>query len=197
MDWNECYKIGSTPWEKGNATPVLAELHECCEEVFQGKVLVPGCGLGHDVRRLAELGMEAVGVDVSSLAVEQAREWDENTSAVFMEGDVFALPHQWKGSFDVVWEHTCFCALSPEKRGDYVASMVSMLKPSGYVVGVFFINPQMDEGETGPPFGIEEKELRELWESAGMQWLKSWVPASGFEGRIGRELAVVMRVATK
>lgn len=191
MNWNECYEIGNTPWEKGFATPVIEEIHKRHPELFQGNVLVPGCGMGHDARRLAELGMQVTAIDLVPLAIERAKQLDPKGTVKFVQADVFHLPDQWRGKFDAVWEHTCFCALPPERRKDYISAMTSALKPGGKIFGVFFINPEMDEGETGPPFGIEVDELHHLWESVGMKWQNSWVPKSGYEGRIGRELAVV------
>lgn len=194
MNWNECYATGNIPWEKGFATPVMEEILARHPELFHNEatILVPGCGTGHDARRLAELGMQVTAIDLAPLAIERARQLDPNGSVQYLQADLFQLPEEWRGRFDAVWEHTCFCALPPERRKDYIASMTSVLKPGGRIFGVFFINPEMDEGETGPPFGIEAEELRTLWNTAGMQWQDTWVPQTGYEGRIGRELAVVM-----
>ena len=51
-DWEACYRNNETPWDKGTAAPPLEELvDEYGSVVFLGgQVLVPGCGLGHDVR---------------------------------------------------------------------------------------------------------------------------------------------------
>ena len=40
---------------------------------IRGRVLVPGCGLGHDVRLLAEQGASVVGLDIVPKAVRQAQ----------------------------------------------------------------------------------------------------------------------------
>ena len=50
-DWDKAYQEGETPWDKGYASPAIAEWLQ--KNSLEGGVLVPGCGLGHDVRLLA------------------------------------------------------------------------------------------------------------------------------------------------
>ena len=73
-DWEQCYRDGETPWEKGASAPPLDELLERMgAELWNGgPVLVPGCGLGHDVRRIGEENIPAVGLDLAPSAVERA-----------------------------------------------------------------------------------------------------------------------------
>lgn len=192
-DWNGCYERSETPWEKGVPTPVLAEVAARHAGVFQGRALVPGCGFGHDARWLAACGMQVAGADIAPRAIEMARVLDTHGAVDFRLADVFDLPGDMRGAFDLVWEHTCLCALSPDMRMRYALGVRSALKPGGMVAGVFFINPEMDPGEEGPPFGIGVGELEQLWRDAGFEVLDSWVPQSGYEGRIGRERAMVLR----
>jgi SAM-dependent methyltransferase len=192
-DWNECYEKNETPWEKGKATPVLDEMMARHAEVFRGRVLVPGCGLGHDARWLAERGMEVTGADIAPLAIDGAKAWDAESKVDFRLVDLFALPDDMKGAFDLVWEHTCLCALPLDLRTRYVKGVKSSLKDGGLVAGVFFINPDMDPGEAGPPFGISVEELEQLWREEGFEVVDSWVPEVGYEGRVGRERAMVLR----
>jgi hypothetical protein len=58
IDWEERWRSKDTPWEKGYAAPPLTEyLEEGGEELRNARrVLVPGCGSGHDVRELARHG---------------------------------------------------------------------------------------------------------------------------------------------
>src|SRR5258706_13876663 len=65
-DWEAHYQAGDTPWEKGEASTALLEALE--RVPVGGRVLVPGCGLGHDVRALPEKGQEGVGIDLAPWA---------------------------------------------------------------------------------------------------------------------------------
>ena len=112
-DWDERYRTGDTPWEKGEPAPPLLEfLERRGVECFGGgPVLVPGCGLGHDVRALAASGVEAVGLDLSALAVERAQGHPRVGGETFETGD-FLDPAWHEGRrFTAIWEHTCFCAM--------------------------------------------------------------------------------------
>ena len=67
-DWDKRYLAGDTPWEKGRAAPPLGELLLKMDPAAwgNGPLLVPGCGLGHDVRALAALGRSVLGVDLAA-----------------------------------------------------------------------------------------------------------------------------------
>jgi SAM-dependent methyltransferase len=192
-DWNDCYNRSETPWEKGRPTPVLADVMARHQTLFQGRVLVPGCGMGHDARWLAERGMQVTGADIAPLAIEKAQQLDAAHRVDFRLADLFALPEDMLGAFDLVWEHTCLCALPLDMRTQYILGVKSALKADGAVAGVFYMNPDMDPGEEGPPFGIGVAELEKLWRDAGFEVADSWVPTVGYEGRIGRERAMVLR----
>ncbi len=194
MNWNELYEQKETPWEKGAPTPVLAEMHARCPEVFHGRTLVPGCGLGHDARWLAARGCEVTGADIAPLAIEQARAFAPEVPVNFRLADILNPPADMQSAFDLVWEHTCLCALDPALRQSYARAIQACLKPGGILAGVFFINPEMDPGEEGPPFGISVEELEALWRGAGFEILHAWIPAAAYPGREGRERAMVLRL---
>lgn len=192
-NWNTCYENGETPWEKGAPTPVIEEARMRHPELFLGKWLVPGCGTGHDARSLAALGCEVVGLDIAPLAVEQARKNDPSGSVDFRLENLFDLPMNLRDTFDFVWEHTCLCALDPAMRKQYLLGLKSALKSDGQVMGVFFINPDMEIGESGPPFGITADELVSLVTSQGFKVVEQWEPKTGYPGRVGRELFLWLR----
>lgn len=192
-DWNSCYRDQNTPWDKGLPTPVLAEVAAKHGGVFQGRSLVPGCGLGHDARALANRGLQVTGADIAPLAIEKAKALDVAHQVDFRLVDMFTPPEDLQGIFDLVWEHTCLCALPIELRTNYVRGVKAALKPEGVVAGVFFINPEMDPGEEGPPFGISVEDLEKLWGDEGFAVVDSWVPETGYPGRVGRERAMILR----
>lgn len=186
-DWNALYEKGETPWDRGIHTPVLDDAMNRMPGCFKGRVLVPGCGIGHDARRLAAHGCEVVAIDIAPLAIERAKQQDTERGVDFRVADLFEPPDDLRGSFDLVWEHTCLCALEPSMRENYVAAIRGALKPGGGVAGVFYMNPDLDPGESGPPFGISLDELIALWEKGGFEIAEHWVPGTAYEGRAGRE----------
>jgi SAM-dependent methyltransferase len=194
-DWESRYQAGDTPWEKGQAAPPLVEVIEELEtgDWGQGPILVPGCGLGHDVRLLSHLGIPVVGVDLASSAVELARRFPVVGQETYEVGD-FLDPAWCEGkSFSAIWEHTCFCAINPADRGRYARAAAACLPDDGLLAGVFFLNP-FDPGEddTGPPFGATVEEL-DGWFEPWFDRVQGWVPYSSFVGREEKEWVAIFR----
>jgi SAM-dependent methyltransferase len=183
-NWDQAYQENFTPWDKGQPSPALVEFFERHE--LTGRVLVPGCGVGHDVAFLVLRGIDAHGLDIAPTAIERAKARYPELAERFVLGDLFEL----KGEFDAVVEHTCLCALPPEWREKYREAVASLLKPGGKLIGVFFINPEMDPGESGPPFGISEAELKALM-APRFELIESYVPEAAYTGREGREMVGV------
>jgi SAM-dependent methyltransferase len=151
---------------------------------MQGEVLVPGCGSGHDVRALAARGARVIGLDLSATAISLARSFPASSDETYEQGDLFQLPPSWHGRFDWVVEHTCFCAIDPSLRSDFVRAISELLKPGGVFFAIFYLDPQADQG---PPFRTSREEIAELFDPQ-FSLLEEWVPARSFEGRAGREL---------
>ncbi|MEY5016191.1 MAG: hypothetical protein RIS92_2549 [Verrucomicrobiota bacterium] len=193
MDWENAYQQQETPWDKGEPSPGLVDL--LVGMPMTGRVLVPGCGLGHDVRAIARLpGTEVVGVDVAPTAVALARAFGAVGRERYVLEDLFGLPETYVGAFDWVWEHTCFCAIPKARREDYVAAVRSVLGVGGRLAAVFYLDPGWDDPEQGPPFGVSVAELDRLFLGAGRFELeREWVPERAYAGREGRELMRVMR----
>jgi SAM-dependent methyltransferase len=191
LEWQRRYEENDTPWDKGAPAPALAGF--LLRQPLTGRVLVPGCGRGHDVQALAEAGATVVGLDFSPLAVKQAKELAANAPYAgrieFVLGDFFKLPPAFAGSFDWMVEHTCLSAIEPHLRPDYVRSAAYALKPGGKIFGIFFTNPDV---ETGPPFRISKEELSALLDPH-FTLLEEWVPKECFPGREGRELIRILQ----
>lgn len=162
------------------------------EKQIVGRVLVPGCGRGHEVRALgAQSNTSVVGLDLSATAIAQARRLSSQSDrdVSFIVGDFFHLPSKLKRSFDWVVEHTCFCAIEPAQRPDYVLAASSALRAGGRIFGIFYLNP---DTESGPPFAVSTKELTEVFDPHFVL-LEEWVPKESFSGREDRELVRVMQ----
>lgn len=192
LEWERRYAENDTPWDKGTPAPPLVsylQMHS-----IAGRVLVPGCGRGHDVRALAaQLDTHVVGLDISPLAIAGAQDLAESSACAdrmeFLVGDFFALPPPLPGSFDWLVEHTCFCAIEPRQRPAYVRAAASALKPNGKIFAIFFVNP---DTETGPPFKVSTEELSQLLEPH-FRLLEEWEPQETFPGREGRELVRILQ----
>lgn len=194
-DWNERYRKGETPWEKGAPAPPLLEILEKADhEIWGGgTVLVPGCGTGHDVRALAARGFRVLGLDLAEEAIRRAEAQPKACDEQYDTGDFLDAAWREGKSFSAIWEHTCLCAIDPARRGDYAKACAELITPGGCLVGVFFLTPY-DPGEewTGPPFPAEVEELDSYF-SPWFERETAWVPEAAYPGREGREWLAVYR----
>lgn len=183
-DWDRCYREGETPWNRREASPPLREWLE--RNLLTGRVIVPGCGIGHDVALIAGQGADVMGLDISGTAIGEAKKRYSEIADRFVVGDLFSLDPALIGAFDHVVEHTCLSGMPPEWRPKYGEACRRLLKPEGRIVGVWFINPEMDPGETGPPFALPVEELDAMFDG-DFQSVEDFIPAAAFPGREGRE----------
>jgi methyl halide transferase len=195
-DWKELYKIGDTPWDKGApAPPLLSWIAR--HGPLTGEILVPGCGFGHDVRAIAQASPDArvVGLDLAPEALAQAKRYPQSGNESYICGDIFRLPAELVDRFDWVFEHTCFCAILPTQRADYVRAIASALRASGHVLAIFFLDP-WDPGEApaegGPPFGVSVDELNQFFRPK-FKLVQEDRPKTSYPGREGREILRLLR----
>lgn len=187
-DWEARYAAKDMPWEKGAPHPALVRYLE--RSPLSGRVLVPGCGLGHDVRALAAAGAEPVGWDIAPSAVAAAQAIHPVGAERYELQDLFQPPAEALGAFDAVFEHTCFCAIDPGLREQYVARVGGLLKPGGTLLAIFFVNPDHDEG--GPPYGCPLPEFDRLF-SAHFCLVHEEKDLPTYPGREHREVLRLLR----
>ncbi|NJL25253.1 MAG: methyltransferase domain-containing protein, partial [Calothrix sp. SM1_5_4] len=188
--WSDIYRTEEKPgWEMGRESVVLPSVLPQIK-MAKARVLVLGCGSGNDAAYFADQGHVVTGVDFSDEALSRARDkygGKENLS--FVQSDVFALPQSWNGQFDVVFEHTCYCAVDPSRRDELVRIWKRVLHPHGHLLGVFFVM----EKRHGPPFGGSEWEVRRRLQKSfeALFWTR-W--RHSVEGRKAKELVVYAKV---
>lgn len=160
--WTNLYRTDEAGWELGREHSALAETLPQLK-LNRAKILVLGAGAGHDAAFLARQGHLVTAVDFSDEAINRMKDvYGSIESLQIHKSDIFKLPDSWAGKFDMVFEHTCYCAISPEKRNTLVKLWSKFLAPQGHLLGMFFVN----EKRMGPPFGGSEWELRERLKSS-------------------------------
>lgn len=190
-DWNTAYENGDTPWDKGSASPPLLEFLK--HQSISGRVLVPGCGTGHDVRALSAQGAQVVGLDIAPSALARAKAFPAAGHERYELGDFVILEDRHHGAYDWVFEHTCLCAIDPSQRGAYAASVARALKPEGHFLAVFFREVSDYQGD-GPPHPICRGETNALFSEA-FELVKSFVPQETYPSRpVGAEEVCLWRL---
>jgi SAM-dependent methyltransferase len=190
MDWDEKYRNGEVFWDKGMPSLPMRQYLE--RHPTKGRTLVPGCGHGHEVTLAVECGLDAIGLDIAPTAIAEARALYPQIAERFIVGDLFNPAPELRGAFDVVLEHTCMSGLPPALRASYRRGIDLTLKPGGLLIGVWFINPNLDPGDEGPPFRFPVPELTSLF-ADGYEIVDDYVPDIAFRGREGRERMRVLR----
>ena len=190
IDWDARYVAGDTPWDKGAAHPAL--LARLKTLPIAARVLVPGCGAGHDVRAIAAEGAAFVlGLDVAPSALNLARSFPKAGNECYQEGDFLTGNAVPPGSFDVLFEHTCLCAIPPERRADYVRAAAMALRDGGFLLAVFFTNPENPDPHS-PPFRCNLAEMTLLF-SKDFEMLETSAAIPTYSERESRETLCLLR----
>jgi methyl halide transferase len=162
--WQALYAEGHDGWELGGPAPALADWLDdggafpSAESGAPARVAVPGAGRGHDARLLARRGYRVWGFDWAPSAIAEASRLAvaDGVEVALEARDVFTLAERYAGAFDGVWEYTCFCAIDPARRDEYVRMMHAVLRPGGLLVACFY---PLREGTGGPPFPVARTEI--------------------------------------
>ena len=180
-DWQERYQTEDTPWDKGEPAPGLVDWLKKHTLDPDARILVPGCGRGHDASAWAKAGFDTTGMDLAEIALSDAREkYESLPNLAFFPGNF--LDEKPQEPYDLIFEHTLYCAIDPARREDYAKSLPNWLKPGGYFLAIHFIFPLDEEG---PPFGASKDEIINRFQT-NFTLRDDWKPRH-FEGRKNEE----------
>ena len=189
-EWESRYRAGDTPWDKGLPHPALVNWLATSE--MTGRVLAPGCGSGHDVRAIAETKKcTVIGMDIAPSAIRAATAFIPVGNETYIPGDFLAGDAKAYGPFDWIFEHTCFCAIRPARRADYVREAAAALKAGGFLLAVFFMDPENSDSNA-PPFASSSSEIDGLFLPA-FQKIDFHSGINTYPGRENREHLVLFQ----
>jgi SAM-dependent methyltransferase len=187
--WQTRFETGTTPWDRGAASPQLQRWLAEGAIATTDRMLVPGCGSGWEVTALAGAGVAVTGIDYTTAAVARASERVTalGLAATIVQADVL----QWAPPqpVDAVYEQTCLCALHPDHWTAYAAQLHAWLRPGGRLFALFMQALKEGAAEgfvTGPPYHCDIHALHALfpaalWEWPGPPYERMPHPNGGFE----------------
>jgi methyl halide transferase len=151
-DWDERYTDGEAPWDTGEPDNNLVEFIGA-GSVRPGRVLEIGCGTGTNAVWLAKRGFTVLGVDVSSVAIERAREKATATSVDCRFEQRDFLHDELTGSpFDFVFDLGCLhCFDEPADRARFASRVASLLHPDGCWLSLIGSTEGPEREWGGPP----------------------------------------------
>ena len=158
-DWEDSYRGPPPPWDIGRPQPAFVRLADA--GTLTGALLDAGCGTGEHAILAAGHGAQALGVDLSQLAVEVARRKaaERGADARFLVHDALELPALGE-TFDTVIDSGLFHVFDHHPRAGYVGALHAVLRPGGHLRLMCFSDRQ--PGDWGPR-RVAEAELREAF----------------------------------
>lgn len=152
------------PWASGEPNPMLTTAADRWGYAFQpGETLVVGCGLGDDAEWLATRGHHVTAFDVALSAVEACRRRFPKSPVLYEVRDLFDLPADWTGKYDLVIEIITLQAMPLSIRRPAFGILAGLIRPGGYLFVVTRGRMQSTPPE-GPPWPLHSSELALLEE---------------------------------
>jgi 2-polyprenyl-3-methyl-5-hydroxy-6-metoxy-1,4-benzoquinol methylase len=157
--WDEHYRTGQTPWETGSPSSELQRVI-AQEHVTPCRVVDLGCGSGINALWLAQQGFEVTGIDVSSLALEQARRRAAaaNVAIRFEEDDLLALRARYE-PFPFFFDRGCYHVVRRTDAAGYVRALQGLTQPGALGLILTGNSRSTHQPGQGPPV-VSEEELR-------------------------------------
>jgi SAM-dependent methyltransferase len=159
--WERQYEEGDLPWETGRPSTELQ--HVVSEQHIEPcRALEIGCGTGSSAIWLAHRGFEVTALDLSSLALQQARQRaaDDEARVDFQVADL-TKPLPFRDEFDFFFDGGCYHAVRLADGPAYFRTLVQITRPHAYGL-VLLGNAAEPEDEVGPPT-LEEWQVRGEW----------------------------------
>ena len=177
--WRTRWAQGQIGFHQAQVNPYLRRYWPNLGQAGGGKVLVPLCGKSLDLVWLAAQGHAVLGVELAERAVadffaEQGLEPEIERRGAFQVhragrlelwcGDFFALQAEDVAGCTALYDRAALIALPPAMRARYAAHLAAMLSApcDGLLVSLEYPQAQLE----GPPFSVEEEEVRALLAAA-------------------------------
>jgi thiopurine S-methyltransferase len=178
--WKSRWAEGRIGFHEGKPNRYLERHHD--KLATFPRVLVPLCGKAEDLAYLAAHGHDVVGVEIVEDAVqaffaEHGLTPEVVPQGAFVEytapsikiyvGDMFDAKRAVLGQIDAIWDRGALVALPDDIRRRYVDHLRSLAPKRVLQLTVEYDQQLM----SGPPFSVEEAELRALYDNCDVEFL--------------------------
>ena len=174
--WHQRWQENRIGFHRGEVMPLLEKHWPALQLPNDSRVLVPLAGKSLDMAWLAAQGHRVLGVELSALAVDQffkehglqpeRHETAYGTHHVanhieLLCGDVFAVDASLLGDCMGFYDRAALIALPARMRQRYVQTVYGALPGGCRGLLITLEYPQAEKA--GPPFSVDEAEVRELF----------------------------------
>jgi thiopurine S-methyltransferase len=175
--WRARWHDGQIGFHQADVNPRLVEHWAALGVRPSDPVLVPLCGKSLDMWWLHERGHPVIGVELSAIAVRDffatagksptvtrtdRFEVSEAGGVRILQGDFFDLRAEDLKDVRGVYDRAALIALPPNLRLAYARSLAEKLPRNVQILLVCLESNKFGVG--GPPFAVDEKEVREIYE---------------------------------
>jgi SAM-dependent methyltransferase len=160
--------LAAVPWAGLRPRPELVEWLDGEGAGLGGKALVIGCGYGDDAEELARRVFAVSAFDSAPTAIARARERFPESAVDYRVADLFDLPAEWGGGFDLVVEIRTLQSLPIDQRAAAPAAVAATIAPGGRLWIFVLVRATPVPGGTRP-WPLVPDELAGL-ERAGLEW---------------------------
>jgi len=176
------------PWSRTGPHPLLAQWLPTIGPGEGRSAVVVGCGLGADAEFVAAQGFVTSAFDISATAVRTAERRHPRSPVRYRTADLFALPEEWEGAFDLVVEIITIQALPVSLRERAVAAVAALVAPRGTAIVVENVRDDRDPLPDRPPWPFSRADV-DSFTNHGLQA----VATTRHTGAVSRWQAVFVR----
>lgn len=175
--WHQRWEKNELGFHQDAPNPLLIRHFDALNLGAKSRVFVPLCGKTLDMAWLLSKGYQVVGAELSETAVADffseagltpeiiekggCKLYSHDNIAIFV-GDIFELNSTVIGKIDSVYDRAALVAMPDGMRAKYKAKVVSLSKDAPQLLICFVYDQNV---MNGPPFSVNEKTVRELYQS--------------------------------
>lgn len=200
--WLSRWNANRIGFHEGEANARLVSHFHALSLAPGARIFVPLCGKTRDIAWLLSKGHAVVGVELSELAIQQLfddlgaapaitdigpmRRYSAQNIDIFV-GDLFDLTLDMIDQVNAVYDRAALVALPAELRTRYAAHVIHLTKAAPQLMICFEYDQTLMDG---PPFSIDEDEIRRLYVGHYDLTLLDSGPATGGIARVAAKETV-------
>lgn len=140
-------------WNRPGPNPILTSWLEG-ESRVSGRAMVVACGVGDDAEYLASRGWDVTAFDISPTAIAWCRERFPDSPVDYQVANLFDLPQEWRGTFDLAVEVFTIQSIPPHQASRAIESIAALVAVRGTLL-VSSLTSDGTEPRNGPPWPVD------------------------------------------
>lgn len=173
--WHQRWERGEIGFHESQVNPALVEHLGILNLAKKARLFLPLCGKTLDIAWLLKQGYRIVGVELSSLAINELYSALDlvpeisstgklvrysATNIDVWVGDIFDLSSSMLGAVDAIYDRAALVALPEQMRQRYAAHLIALTHGASQLLVTYEYDQRLYDG---PPFSVDEKEIRQLY----------------------------------